>query len=106
MSSDREAASNSEAGEAKKEGPRSQYWDFSAQSSLLNFCLHVEERQLWAPRDVLACQSEPLMAMIYGPYQEKDREKADLSGKSYEDVLEWLRCIVTCPKQKPVDGNA
>ncbi len=106
MSADGDASSNKEVVESKKDESGSQYWDFSAQSPLLNFCLQVEGRQLWVPRDVLACQSEPLVAMIYGPYQEKDRGKADLPGKSYEDVLEWLRCIVTCPKLKPVDGKA
>ncbi len=90
--------------ESMEEGTGSQFWDFSAQSSLLNFCLQMEEGQLWAPRDVLACHSEPLRNLIYGPYQEKGSGKADLPGKSYKDVLEWLRCIVPCPKQKPVEG--
>ncbi len=82
----------------------SQYWDFSAQSPLLNFCLRVDGGELWAPRDVLACHREPLKSMVYGPYQEKDSGIADLPGKSYKDVLELLRCIVLCPKRKPVDG--
>ncbi len=84
------------------------YWDFSSQSSLLNFCLHVEGGKLWVPRDVLACHSETLKNLIYGPLKEKkekDSEKADLPGKPYKDVLEWMRCIVPCPKQKPVDGK-
>ncbi len=105
MSSEAEAASNKGVVVSKEEEPTSQYWDFSAQSPLLNFSLHVEDRQLWVPRDVLACHSEPLMAMIYGPYQENDSEKAGLPKKSYKDVLEWLRCIVPCPKQKLVDGT-
>ncbi len=103
MSAD--GAPSSKVMKMEKEETGSQYWDFSAQSSLFNFCLNVEERQLWAPRDVLACHSEPLKAMVYGQFREKDLEKADLPGKSYEDVLEWLRCVVPCPKQKPVDGT-
>ncbi len=86
-----------------EEGSGSQYWDFSAQSPFLNFCLQVEGRQLWVPRDVLACHSEPLRSLVYGSFKEKKSGKADLPGKSYKDVLEWLRCIVTCPKHKPVD---
>ncbi len=91
--------------ESMEEVAGSQYWDFSAQSPLFDFCLHVEERQLWVPRAVLACHSEPLRSLIYGPYKEKDREETDLPGKSYEDVLEWLRCFVPCPKLKPIDGK-
>ncbi len=105
MSSEGGAASDNEIVELKIEEPGSQYWDFSAQSPLLSFCLQVEERQLWVPREVLACHSEPLRNLFFGPYQEKDAEKADLKGKSYKDVLEWLRCIVPCPKHKPVDGK-
>ncbi len=89
----------------KEDAGGSKYWDFSAQSPLLNFCLHMDGGELWAPRDVLACHSEPLMALIYGPFKEKDSGEVDLEGKSYEDVLEWLRCIVPCPRRKPVDGR-
>ncbi len=89
-----------------EESTGSQYWDFSAQSPLLNFCLHVEGGQLWVPREVLACHSEPLRSLLFGPYQEKDSGKADFPGKSYKDMLEWLRCFVPCPKYKPVDGKS
>ncbi len=87
-----------------EEGTGSQYWDFSSQSPLFDFCLQVEERQLWVPRAVLACHSDSLRSLTFGPYQERESGKADLPGKSYKDVLEWLRCIVPCPRQKPVDG--
>ena len=82
--------------------------DFSQQSRLFNFCLLVEGKELWVPRDALACHSDALEIMVYDSrYKEAQEGKVELTKKKFEDVLEWLRCIISCPnkKTKPIDGK-
>ena len=83
------------------------FHDFAEKSRLFNFCLLVEGKELWVPRDALACHSDALETMLYDSrYKEAEGGKAKLPEKKFSDVLEWLRCIIVCPnkKTKPIDS--
>ncbi len=75
--------------------------NFSEKSPIFSKALQVEGRDLWVPPAALACVSEVFKRMFYGEFAEKEMEIVPLPEK-YEEMLEFLRCLIANPIAKKV----
>ncbi len=78
---------------------------FNQKSPVYSKAFLVEDRELWFPPQVLACVSEVFKNMFYGEYAETEKEIVPLPGKKYEEVLEFLRCLVANPLAKEISDE-
>ncbi len=78
---------------------------FSEKSALYSKAFLVEDRELWIPLQVLACASDVFKNMFYGDYAETEKEIIPLPGKKYEQVLEFLRCLIANPLAKEISDE-
>ncbi len=76
--------------------------DFSEKSPIFSKALQVEGRQLWVPPATLACMSDVFKGMFYGEFAEKEMEIIPLPEKKYEEMLEFLRCLIQNPVAKEI----
>ncbi len=75
---------------------------FSTKSAVYSRALKVDGRGLWVPPQALACTSEAFQHMFYGEYAEKEMEAVPLPEKNYEEVLEFLSCLIPHPVIKEI----
>ena len=70
------------------------------------FCLIVEGQKLWVPKDTFAALSPALDALVNQQgFKEATAGEAELTGKKYSEVLEWLKCTIPSPGTKAISGN-
>ncbi len=75
---------------------------FSEKSILYSKAFLVEKHELCIPPQVLACASDVFKNMFYGEYAEMQREVVPLPGKKYEEMAEFLRCLIANPVAKEI----
>ncbi len=78
---------------------------FNEKSVIYEKAFQVEGRELWVPPQTLACMSEVFKHMFYGEYAEKEKEIVPLPEKKYEEVVEFLRCLIPHPVAKRIDDD-
>lgn len=78
---------------------------FAIQSEERNTALIVEERKIWISKDILAMFSPVFKNMFFGNFIERNLDHVELPGKRYDDVVEFLNCLLFYPTQKPVDNE-
>ena len=82
-----------------------EYSDFSERTEKFIFCLVVEEREFWVPKEKLAFISDFFAKLLFDTnFEEARKGRAELKEKKAEDVLEFLRCCIEEPIWKKVDG--
>lgn len=85
--------------------PLSQPNAFSEPDSCRTLILEVDGYKFWVPRDALANYSPVFKAMLYGQFDEANRESVPLPDKNADDIHELLLCIVPTPCVKDIDDS-
>ncbi|KAL3881857.1 hypothetical protein ACJMK2_028249 [Sinanodonta woodiana] len=65
---------------------------FTTKSQWTDLQLKVEDKELYVPKSHLAMVSPVFRQMFESDFKEKDRNVLPLPGKTYEDVLTFLKC--------------
>ena len=78
--------------------------DPTQQQEYTDIVLVVDDRRLYTCRGLLAMASPVWRRMFAGGFTEKDAKEIPLPGKTFEDMLELLRCI-TPGILNPVSGR-
>ena len=85
-----------------------EFHDFSVKSELFNFCLEVEEREFWVPKEILAAMSPVLEKLLTDEsFKEAHEGRARLTEKKADDILTFLQCSLQIYPyhKKRIDGT-
>lgn len=79
---------------------------FDEEDAHRTLALVVEGQKFFVPRDFLAVHSSVFKTMLYGNFTEANKNTTPLPGKKTSDFEEFLKCLIPCPKIKPIhNGN-
>ncbi|XP_060571440.1 kelch-like protein 3, partial [Ruditapes philippinarum] len=79
--------------------------EFHKDGKLADVTIVVEDHKILVCKAVLSIASPVFCAMFEGDFQEKTEKEIQLPGKSYENFVEFLRCIYP-DKMKMITGMA
>ncbi|XP_053386389.1 BTB and MATH domain-containing protein 38-like [Mercenaria mercenaria] len=80
--------------------------EFGGETGQSDLTLVVEDHKIPVLKAVLCIASPVFRAMLESDFQEKSKREIPLPGKSYEDFVEFLKCIYPDKMKKITEKNA
>ena len=79
--------------------------NFSKESERCKFVFSVQTRKLWLPKELVTLLRPGLRILLGNDFNEDESIEVKLPENNYTDVIEWLKCSMPPPQNKPVSSN-